>query len=209
MRSSGILVFAFAANAFALGTQHVLGSLNLPTSSYECKNGVKPSIVCDDASAEKPNCSCTCTNGITFSQPLDPFHSPSSSVADDTVCQIEKTECLAREQTSVAEVAALKDQLDAYKNAPAYMYLGCFTDSAKRVLGPTRVAEQDMTVQRCETICKDSKYYSLQNGSACYCGSTFLQPTQHMPEAECNSPCAGNKAATCGGPWRNAIYVKK
>ncbi|KNG51227.1 wsc domain-containing protein [Stemphylium lycopersici] len=211
MRPSGILVLAFAANAFALGTQQVLSSLNLPTSSYECKNGVKPSIVCDDASAEKPNCSCTCTNGVTFNQPLDPFRSPGSTggAIDDTVCQAEKTECLAREQTSQAELTALKDQLAGYQNAPAYTYVGCFTDSAKRVIGPNLVTGADITVKKCETLCKGSKYYALQNGSECFCGKTFLQPTQDTPDTECKTPCKGDKNVTCGGKWRNAVYVKK
>lgn len=225
--------------------------------------------MCDDASAEKPNCSCSCTNGIMFDQPLDPFHSPSSSssssTADETICQAEKTECLAREQTSVAEVAALKDQLAAsnkeladnknqltacnkqltdnnnllatsnkqlaasnkqltdnknllaasnkqlaaYKNAPAYVYLGCFVDTTPRVLNSKQKQDGAMTVQMCEAFCKGYKYYGLQMASYCFCGNTFAVNSKSRPESDCNNKCAGNKSQICGAVASNSLYARK
>jgi hypothetical protein len=177
---------------------------------------VEPSIVCDDASAEKPNCSCTCTNGITFDQPLDPFRSSSSGAADDTVCQAEKTECqaektecLAREQTSLSELTTLKDQLAAYKNAPAYVYLGCFWDFKPRVLNSKEHYDGAMTVQKCETFCKGYKYYGLQQSSYCFCGNTFAVNTKSRPESDCSSKCSGNSSQNCGATAANSLYARK
>jgi hypothetical protein len=213
--------------------------------------GAEPSIVCDDASAEKPNCSCTCTNGITFDQPLDPFHSPSSGAADDTVCQAEKTECqaektecqaektecqaekaecqaekaecqaektecqaektecLAREQTSLSELKTLKDQLAAYKNAPAYVYLGCFWDFKPRVLNSKDTYDGAMTVQKCEAFCKGYKYYGLQQSSYCFCGNSFAVNTKSRPESDCSSNCSGNNRQKRGATAANSLYARK
>jgi hypothetical protein len=59
---------------------------------------VKPAIVCDNASSDRHNCSCTCTNGITFNQLLDPFSSSTNGPPNDSVCQVEKTDCFERER---------------------------------------------------------------------------------------------------------------
>ncbi|EUC40161.1 hypothetical protein COCMIDRAFT_44244, partial [Bipolaris oryzae ATCC 44560] len=80
--------------------QQVLGSLDVSGNSYKCENGVKPTPNCVDSS-EKPTCACTCSNGITFNQPLslNPPTCPS-----DEVCQKAKDDCLLREQQLSAQL---------------------------------------------------------------------------------------------------------
>jgi hypothetical protein len=75
------------------------------SQSLHKRTGMRPSIACTDPSSNNHNCSCTCTNGIVFEQPL-----PSPSQADGSNgpslvdCQAGKNECLVREQGLVAEL---------------------------------------------------------------------------------------------------------
>ncbi|RYN19463.1 hypothetical protein AA0113_g11423 [Alternaria arborescens] len=225
MKTSSILILGLAANTFAFAPQQVLSSLGLSGSSYQCDNGAKPSVVCNDAS-DKHNCSCTCTNGIKFDQPLDPFSSAtnggSSQVIDDAKCKADKEFCLEHEKQLMDQVTGLKEseqkhvqreqelleQLSAYQKK-IYTYQGCFTDSSARVLGDkTFMNDSNMTVERCETLCAGSKYFGVQNGKECFCGNTFKNPTQHKPESECKSACTGNKDQKCGAGYRSNIYAK-
>ncbi|CAN9331401.1 unnamed protein product [Alternaria alternata] len=222
MTTTSILFLVLTANTLAHQLQKPLSSLDLSKTSYQCDNGVKPSIICNDAS-EKHNCSCTCTNGIKFDQPLDPFSataSGDSGTGHDTECLAAKNFCLEREQQLMVQVADLTDgqqkslkreqelleQLRTYQNT--YAYQGCFTDSIPRVLNARETNESAMTLERCETICQGYKYYGLQYGSYCFCGNTFVNPTQQVAETNCNMACAGNGKQMCGAAGHNSVYAK-
>lgn len=224
---------------------------------------MKPSIVCDSALSDRPNCSCTCTNGITFDQALDPFSSSTNGTPDDSVCQADKTECFERErqlkienaslikaqqdqdererqlmienasltkaqqdhtgreqalmdmnalltkgeQDIAAREQALLKQLATYQNKPTYTYQGCFTDSANRVLNDKTTVDANITVERCESTCRGYKYFGVQFNH-CFCGQSFVQPTQHRDDKECHVECTGDKTQKCGGGWRNSLYSR-
>lgn len=182
---------------------------------------MKPSIICDSALSDRPNCSCTCTNGITFDQALDPFSSSTNGTPDDSVCQAEKTKCFERErqlnvenasltkgqQDIAAREQALLKQLATYQNKPTYTYQGCFTDSALRVLNGKTIPDANITVERCESMCRGYKYFGLQ-WNECFCGQSFAQPTQHRDDKECHVECLGDKTQKCGGGWRNSLYSR-
>ncbi|CAN9264226.1 unnamed protein product [Alternaria alternata] len=188
----------------------------------------KPSVVCNDAS-DKHNCSCTCTNGIKFEQPLDPFSSSSSATnggssqaVDNAECNADKEFCLEREQQLMAKITGLTDseqkhvtreqelldQLSTYQKK-TYTYQGCLIDSGNRVLGDKSfMNEPNITVEKCETLCAGFKYFGVQNGKECFCGNTFKYATQHKPESDCSSPCTGDKNQKCGGGYRSNVYAK-
>ncbi|CAN9080318.1 unnamed protein product [Alternaria alternata] len=210
MRSSSILVLGLAANTFAYAPQQVLSSLGLSGSSYQCDNGAKPSVVCNDAS-DKHNCSCTCTNGIKFDQPLDPFSSAtnggSSQVADNAVCQADKDRLAARITDLTKGQQDLLDQISTYQNT--YHYQGCFTDADPHAIDTVITTDMQLTVEKCQTTCQAYRYFGINNGHHCHCGSKFTNPTKEINEADCNVPCDGNKSQTrCGGAWKLSVYAK-
>ncbi|OWY46760.1 WSC-like protein [Alternaria alternata] len=225
MKTSSILILGLATNTFAFAPQQVLSSLGLAGSSYQCDNGAKPSVVCNDAS-DKHNCSCTCTNGIKFDQPLDPFSSATngggSQVAHDAECKADKDFCLEREQQLMTKITELTDseqkhvtreqelldQLSTYQKKTT-TYLGCLTDGDNRVLGDKKFQnDPNMTVERCGTLCAGFNYFGVQWGQECYCGNTFKYATQHKPESDCSRPCTGDKNQKCGGSHRSNVYAK-
>jgi hypothetical protein len=62
---------------------------------------VKPSIACVDPATNHDTCSCTCTNGIKFDQPLDPFSSTGNGssgpcLEDHSACQADKDLLMAQ-----------------------------------------------------------------------------------------------------------------
>ena len=73
---------------------------------------MKPSITCADCSLEKPTCSCTCTKGIIFNQPL-PLTSLNGSSTPPDSCQAEKQQWLECERQLSADISqANQDLLD-------------------------------------------------------------------------------------------------
>ena len=73
---------------------------------------MKPSVQCMDPSVP-PTCSCSCSNGITFTQTLSATLAGGSQPSPDT-CQADNEQCLQRENNckdSLAAQTALADQL--------------------------------------------------------------------------------------------------
>ncbi|RYO17114.1 hypothetical protein AA0111_g11110 [Alternaria arborescens] len=216
MRSSSILVLGLAANTLAYAPQQVLSSLDLSGSSYECDNGAKPSVVCNDAS-DKHNCSCTCTNGIKFEHPLDPFSSAtsggSSQIVDNAACQADKDLLMAQvkgltddQQKSLQSQQDLLDRISTYQNT--FHYQGCFTDANPHVLDAVLEVIPNITVEKCAVRCKAYKHFGINYGSYCLCGDTFANPTKEIAETQCSSLCIGDDQKRCGGHTKLSIYSK-
>lgn len=91
--------------------------------------------------------------------------------------------------------------------------LGCFTDSKTRAL--SRYSETSIsnnTPVTCSALC-DRKGYTLsgvQYANQCYCSNTVdwgVGYGQPAPDGDCNMPCAGAAALTCGGSYRIEVYA--
>ncbi|KAH8642359.1 hypothetical protein IG631_05301 [Alternaria alternata] len=124
-------------------------------SQKKASEGAKLVVVCNDASSDKHNCSCTCTNGIQFEQPLDPFSSTANGgsglgLVDDSVCQADKDLLKAQIQVLEDDKQALEDDkqallkrqqelLDQLKTCP-YTYEGCHPDSYDYVLNAIKTS---------------------------------------------------------------------
>lgn len=67
---------------------------------------------------------------------------------------------------------------------------------------------QKMTIEICQSNCKDFTLAGLENGQDCYCGTEFKETIQPAPLSECSTPCPGNANEKCGGPQRLQWYKK-
>jgi len=105
-------------------------------------------------------------------------------------------------------------------------YLGCFQDhpGAKNRDLPVntnmesleiKLAEHDpngkhkMTIQWCSQLCQNlgHTYYALQNHYECRCAAEdWLPKYGKRPLKACNTPCAGNPKAMCGGRNHNSVF---
>jgi hypothetical protein len=87
----------------------------------------------------------------------------------------------------------------------ASTYQGCFTDDWSRAL-PAFLGEGTFTQESCVAAAKASgyRYAGLQWYGQCFAGNQ-LGYTQ-VSDSECNLPCTGDPAQTCGGGFRNQIY---
>lgn len=68
-----------------------------------------------------------------------------------------------------------------------------------------------MTIDLCLTACQSAGYKiaGLEYASQCYCGNEFANGGTPAPDgdAQCNMPCKGNTAETCGGPGRLNVFL--
>jgi hypothetical protein len=80
--------------------------------------------------------------------------------------------------------------------------VGCAVDTAARSLGAARLTASDMSVDKCLAFCAAFPLAGLENGNECYCGG----PAIGVGASGCSTPCVGNAAQTCGGPWRLSVY---
>jgi hypothetical protein len=84
--------------------------------------------------------------------------------------------------------------------------LGCYQDKSEpRDLPYSPYSSTDNTIEACVTACTDHKYpyAGAQDGNQCYCGNSY---GAFGPSKACSSPCPGNDAEICGGPYANSIY---
>ncbi|XP_014562437.1 hypothetical protein COCVIDRAFT_80811, partial [Bipolaris victoriae FI3] len=83
-------------------------------------------------------------------------------------------------------------------------YQGCYSDTSNRVL-PVLTEAWNMTREKCAAICKDYKYYGLEDHKQCFCGNSFVGHTAKIAENRCNSKCLGSNDM-CGGGWALSVY---
>ncbi|CAM9880751.1 unnamed protein product [Ectocarpus sp. 12 AP-2014] len=91
-------------------------------------------------------------------------------------------------------------------DSKGHLYLGCFEDEKdKRIFGKKYV-DAHMTTAMCAGLCDDSKYFGMQYGNECWCGSSEDRPQRHGESKKCTMACVGDSSAeTCGG--NNAMDV--
>jgi hypothetical protein len=90
--------------------------------------------------------------------------------------------------------------------APVDASLGCYADfSTKRDLPFGAYDSMSNTIEACITACTyhGYRYAGAQDGIQCFCGNSY---GGYGPSAGCTTPCPGNTAETCGGPYANSVY---
>jgi hypothetical protein len=89
---------------------------------------------------------------------------------------------------------------------PGWSYVGCNGEpSGGRALTGAGLYMPQMTLESCTAFCADKGfiYAGMQYSAECYCGNTYAA----FPITGCDSPCAGNAAQKCGGPYRSSLYI--
>ncbi|KAH8814939.1 WSC domain-containing protein, partial [Xylogone sp. PMI_703] len=101
----------------------------------------------------------------------------------------------------------------------AYKYFGCYNETVLlnntgnvRALsgGPTESLD-DMTIATCINFCGNNSYTfaGLEYTKECYCANYISTFSTHLPDSDCNLPCAGNTTQICGGSLRLSVYQKQ
>jgi len=237
MKFSWILfVTGVCANVYGGVTQQVLGSsLDLAGTSYTCENGmftlanllirrslhhelgVKPSVTCTDPLSGQPNCSCTCTNGITFHQTLpSTFETDSISCPSNDDCQAEKTQCLVHNDELKAQLAKqerehlLREeqlQTDLKEHQPTFRYLGCYSDPNRNLFTRLITHFKYAMPKMCAGLCENYLYYGVA-GDSCYCGWNFEIPERKLLDSQCEDKCPGFANYNCGGAKALSVYKR-
>eukprot|EP00903_Cladosiphon_okamuranus_P007850 g7592.t2 len=93
----------------------------------------------------------------------------------------------------------------------SYQEVGCYTDMADpdRIMGDLKVDSKSMTIETCQAHCAESAYFGVQYAIECWCsgtGSADYPYNVHGASTDCNKPCSGNAAETCGGDWAVNVY---
>jgi hypothetical protein len=87
-------------------------------------------------------------------------------------------------------------------------YMGCWKDDQSRVLNVSGGNSNDMTNNKCSSICKDKglAYSGTEFGTYCFCGNDYRRLGQ-LDDSACNVGCSGDQTQTCGGSWANSVYA--
>lgn len=129
---------------------------------------------------------CFCGNGLGNAQPLDPS-------TCDTPCS-----------ASTSETCGGSNALSIVRVNQVYTS-GCFADDVNyRSLTGAFYDSPDMTIEKCTSLCagNGNSLAGLEYGSQCFCGDAL----RLGPSNNCNMPCAGNAAETCGGGNALSVY---
>jgi hypothetical protein len=121
----------------------------------------------------------------------------------------------ATEMCGGQEYMNLYDCTDALPIPPTYnecTLLGCYTDVVSARTLPVEVdggnTNMDPNVCTAACIAAGYRYSGVEYGRECFCGNTIENMGSLAPDGneQCNMPCAGNPALTCGGKDRLDLY---
>ncbi|KAK0732550.1 WSC domain-containing protein [Apiosordaria backusii] len=87
---------------------------------------------------------------------------------------------------------------------PGITSLGCFVDSAARILPNNIIGADDMTAAKCALNCAGYDFFGTQWSRECFCGS--ILPTEPAPASDCSMPCSGDDNELCGAGMRLNVY---
>ncbi|KJZ74107.1 hypothetical protein HIM_06556 [Hirsutella minnesotensis 3608] len=95
-----------------------------------------------------------------------------------------------------------------------YVSLGCYTDDSSqgRTLSyPVKLDEANLSTKQCLAACQKQGFplAGTEFGGECWCGVVLGYNTAKVDDKECNMPCKGDSADTCGGRARLNVYVAK
>ena len=83
----------------------------------------------------------------------------------------------------------------------------CAVDFPSRILTKVNTTvSAALTVKGCIELCDASGYNILyagvENGNECHCGTGLAAAPEQVDVSQCNTPCSGDFALSCGGAWR-------
>ncbi|KAL7410783.1 glycosyl hydrolase family 71-domain-containing protein [Mrakia frigida] len=112
------------------------------------------------------------------------------------------TQCANRCAGNSAQICGGTNRITIYTAvSPTWNNVGCVTDSgAARALNGTSTTSSTMTVESCQTFCKNAGYTlaGVEDYTQCWCGNS-LNSGAGITATGCTAPCGGNAAQTCGG----------
>jgi len=83
-------------------------------------------------------------------------------------------------------------------------YVGCYPDfSPPRDLPVLVTTSSTLTVEKCGLDCVGYEFFGVQNGTKCFCGTTF---SNNGISEDCNVACSGDSYEICGGSTVNSVY---
>ncbi|KAG5915648.1 hypothetical protein E4U42_007958 [Claviceps africana] len=90
---------------------------------------------------------------------------------------------------------------------PPYTLVGCWTEgNGVRALSQGFTVSDKMSNEACAVFCKNYKYFGIEYGSECYCGSYLAGSSKKAPLEECNMACSGDGYEYCGASSRLELY---
>ncbi|TWU73628.1 hypothetical protein ED733_002615 [Metarhizium rileyi] len=99
-------------------------------------------------------------------------------------------------------------------NVDDYKSLGCYTDDSSkgRTLSyPVELDASTFTTKKCLAACEKEgfPFAGVEFGKECWCGVVLANDTAKVDDTQCNMPCQGDSASTCGGRGRLSLWVAK
>ncbi|KAK4129166.1 hypothetical protein N657DRAFT_686544 [Parathielavia appendiculata] len=98
-------------------------------------------------------------------------------------------------------------------------YLGCYYDSASRILPGAELSATNMTNERCGAFCSSSgdfgskpRHFGTEVGVECHCGTLTEADlkSKQAPDWACGHQCRGRTgvAERCGGNWVVSLWER-
>lgn len=115
--------------------------------------------------------------------------------------------CKLREYTFLSPLT--RSTINADHPLPVLFLLdtGCYREGINgRALANKQFSMPDMTVDSCQSLCEGERFYGVEYGTECYCGTILGNGAYQVPDSACNVPCGGNLSQTCGGGNLLSLY---
>ncbi|KAJ9138967.1 Copper radical oxidase [Coniochaeta hoffmannii] len=134
--------------------------------------------------------------------------SSSSSIASSSVISSTATSSTRVSTGTTSSTLSTSTTATGTGFPAGWSYQGCYVDGVNgRILSYQAPDSQTLTQQSCATLCANAGYTisGTEWAQQCFCGNTIINGGVKGAEADCNTPCTGNKNQMCGAGGRMSI----
>lgn len=168
--------------------EQIYGALNALPGCHKITSGPAP--------ATDSDMTCLSSSPLSTTSTLPPTLNTATS-----------TSALASSTTQLTSTSPVVGQNFGRSN---WNYAGCYIDvAASRILGAWSYQDNTgLTIEACQTYCQShgQKYAGVESGNQCFCDNYIRAASTASNTNQCNSPCTGGAARSCGGSGTIAIF---
>ncbi|WWD09848.1 hypothetical protein V865_007976 [Kwoniella europaea PYCC6329] len=186
-------------------------SVVTPSTTASTSKAVTVTQTSKPASSAIP--STTAQDNAQTSQQQQQQQSQVSQVGSSSIAGAQSSSSTSRPSSSAAATSSSStNSAENVGDIPDdWTYFGCVpNNNGMPALNTTYATSDELTPVLCITACAASQYHyaGLQNGNACFCGSTITTPSISSSSSSCNMNCTGDPSGSskCGGSSSMSFY---
>ncbi|PYI31449.1 hypothetical protein BP00DRAFT_474956 [Aspergillus indologenus CBS 114.80] len=199
------------------GTNQCIGGAESTTttatrSTSSSTTTTLPPVVPSSTTTTSTTTRSTISTTTTTSKTTTTTTSTSTTSKTTTTTSSTSSASTTSKSTTTTTISSVSSTPTRPTQVDSFSFLGCYSDqeSPRVLVADSKEDATGMTVEACVSLAKAGawRYAGVEYSTQCFVGNTIHDGTAYS-DSDCNMPCSGNTAETCGGGNRVQIYADR